>query len=501
MALSTDFVVDLTGQDYHLDNRNLLHDLQTNEVIAYVGGVQEKGLRGLQVTNQLGDKTSSFQHIYGLTSQPLLREDGMLVGGTIAEVLAEPELVDWLHTTLPNEMSRLQIYSILAQLYYACSLLTELGWSVGEALSGIKIRSVDPNSTVPFFTGFIKTYGVIPVIYNLEAITQDEEPYPKDVIGYILDIVNITPHWRSGNFSTFFSVYQNEDMTYGLGWNNLIGEEIWTQYSCPGNVCSANLGPGDYNPLVDLFTSSDGKVSVENHATLAYERDVWLMQSTTLPLPDFVQPYAQAIQGHLAETYPDDQVFATNINVSPQLISEYLNISRIQDLFFNISDELHLLLGSRYGGLRNFVLSDILSGNTTNNEIYLRSDRILPQLEAGGVVSFETITVTDYNPETQVFAVERQDNGDRLSLNYDDLLRYLETTEDILPYTDELLQRKNIAVINGIVQYTNDEKGQLFPLDTSRLYVRDHNNILAQLLNNTQDMLSMALAHLYGELT
>lgn len=483
--------------NFYLDVDNILRDPTTGTGVAYVGGVKEKGIKGLKVTNPLRDLTSSFQYIFGLTS-PIRREDGLKIGGTISELIAEPDLLLWLQLTPPSDISKDQIFSIMAQLYYATSLAAEEGYNVVPALEGIKIRRVDPNATVPFYNGSLKTYGVIPVIFDLQKIT-DTPGFPEAGISLVLNDVATTAHWDE-DYIDFASAYEGLDLALGENWNLLTGDDIFTSasptYSCLGRQCIGQR-TGVTNANGKNGNGTTQEVTMRATYDVPYERDLWLISYAELPLPEYIVPYALAIKLQLSLAHPGDSNFVLQGKIPVNIVEEYLNLPQIQELYFRIIEENNVIDENRCKTVRPFIMSDIQEGSLSN-QFFIREDFIRPQLEAGDVVTYENTVVEDYNPDTKIYTIRDIKTGKRSELEFNALLDYLSRVEGETPYQDKPISREFIANIDGQVTYLNRETGEMYPLDVNRLYVINIQE-QAELLQNARTFLSLAVAYLYAQ--
>ncbi len=487
---------------FYLDLNNILRDRKTGQGVAYVGGVPKKAEMGLQVTNSLRQYTPSFQYIFGVT-QPIVRQDNLSIGGSVEELIAEPDIEDWLGRLQNTRQTQLQLYSIIMQLYYASYLLALQGWDSRKALAGIKIRQVAPDVTVPFFDGNILTYGVIPVIYELEVLTESADIIPENSIPHVLDLITGADLW-SPEWETLENTYQGMDVTNGRLWNDLIGEDIYSEepaeFSCLGRQCiGETTGPGslNINPFGEANAKEVNNFEEANAKGNTRELDLRLLEATNLSLPDHIQPFALAFKARLANLYPTDEVFALQEDANPEIVEEYLDPNHVENTFFQMDNEFRLLLADRNKYYRRMIRSDLEFGSMAN-VFYVREDFLRPILAGGDVYPFENGTIVEgYNEETGLFTL-RQGEGNPFQLGYEELFDYLARTEGVEPYTYRSIPRQDVAIIDGQVSYHNRETDELYPLPEERMYVRNIGNML-QLIYNSQYLLGLGMTNLANE--
>lgn len=340
-------------KDCYIDNNNILRvrrgaslplaplrdKNKQGQGLAYVGGDMKKVDIGVKITNKLRTKTSSFQYVYGATS-PLIREDGIEVSGPIVELIAEPNLEEWIQTTPINAKSQAQVYSIIIQLCYAAYLLSFKSGSVEKAMTGIKIRQVDEKATIPFFDGNIKTYGVVPVITDLANIQTDVDEV--NIISYLLDVVISSPFSKL-DWSRLQNNYAGINIRNGYEWNDILGIDIFSQKGEPTLSCADHL-------CLSTFTSSNGKSTLE----------LDLIKATELPLLDYIRPFASA--------------FSALINNEESPFTEtYLNPELIQETLDDLERDRLYLEKVKEDKYRKVVFPDLKSSSTTN-EYFIREE-------------------------------------------------------------------------------------------------------------------------------
>lgn len=465
---------------FYLDLNNILRDRQTGQGVAYVGGVPKKAEMGLQVTNSLRQYTPSFQYIFGII-QPILRQDNLYIGGSLEELIAEPDIEDWLERALNDRQTQLQLYSIMMQLYYAAYLLVEKGWDVRQALAGIKIRQVHQDTNVPFFNGNVLTYGVIPVIYELEGLKEIGDITPDDiVIPYVLDLIVGANLWAK-EWDILEKTYQGINVSNGSYWNDLVGEDIYLE------------GPSDFSCQGRLCLGEEIGSTIRANGSTKVEQDLKLLEATNLSFPDHIQPFALAFKARLANLYPTKEVFAVQEDINPELVQEYLNKDYVQEIYYQLDNELRLLIADHSKYYRRMIRSDLEFGSLSNL-FFIREDFLRPILAQGNTYTVSDGTIIDeYNEETGMFTLQRGE--DRFNLGYEDLFDYLMQVEGDEPYTYRTIPRQNIAIINGQVSYHNRETGELYPLPEERIYVRNIGNMF-QLIDNSQYLLDLGMTNL-----
>jgi hypothetical protein len=342
---------------YYVDVDNILRSKKTKEGVAYIGGNSQKASLGLEITNPLREYTSSFQYIYTQLLDPVVRQDGLLVQGTIEELLAVHNLEDWLEQASVTEETQRQLYSCLAQLYYALYLLGQEGWDGTPALLGIKIREVPREETVPFFDGHIKTFGIIPVIFELERIRElpDRLFRPEDVaIAYYLTLIQGSQHWNT-SWDRFRREYEGYDLDIEDNWNNLWEMGIFgigtATLTCIGRPCLGEMANGREDALI-----------------LSY-----------LPLPSSVQPYALALRGEL----------------EPSVAEEYLNRERMQEEYTSLSEQMDTLKQEEGEEFRHIIRTDLDSASPSNIFYYLQDDNTFAEIPRQhlGIIEGEVVYI------------------------------------------------------------------------------------------------------------
>jgi hypothetical protein len=383
------------------------------------------------------------------------------------------------------------------QLIYAAELLAKKGWNVEKALTGIKIRQVDSDTTIPFFKGRINSYGVIPVIFELDKIQVNmTDIKPRDiVIPYFLDLLAVSDHW-SEEWETLSDIYGTIDVSDGMFWNELIGQEIYSDdvadYSCQRSFClGGTKDPRHANGRISLI-DSEMTTSLKE---LRYTRDYYLANVANFPLPDHIQPFALAFLSYLSFLHPEDPVFNHGKSVSPTLVEDYLDLARLQGTYFDISNDISLLIADRNKEFRRFIYSDLQFG-TPINEFYIREDFVTPVLRGGDVYVFDNGTVVeDYSNEKKTFTLRRGEENP-FQLSYEDFFDYIERVEGVHPYTLRSIPRQYVAIIDGQISYHNSETGELYPLPAEKVLVRNIGNAI-ELIYNAQILLSLGLSLLY----
>lgn len=406
------------NKDCYLDNNNILRDKNKPEKgLAYVGGDMRKVVIGENITNKLRIKTSSFQYVYG-TTPPLIREDGMEVGGPLVELIAEPNLEDWLESiTLADDKSRRQVYSLIMQLCYAAYLLSlELG-SIEKAMTGIRIRQVKEEATVPFFNGNVKSYGVVPVITDLANIqTNIDNVDVRDiVIPYLLNIVSASS-LGSLDWSQLEDNYPLINIRNGNEWNDILKEDIFSQEGIATLTC-------DNRSCLSTFTSSNGKNDSSHDSSHDNSHELELLKATELPLLDNIRPFALAFS-------------ALILDEKSPFVEDYLHPELIEETLDDLERDKLYLEEVKEKKYRKVIYPDLRSSSTTN-EYYIR-----------------------------------------------------EKNHGLRP-----VRRDHLTILDGTINYINQEEGILQPLDQDDVYVRNTGNI-PQLVDNSYYLLELGLRYL-----
>lgn len=502
--------------ELYLDSNNILRDIDTDEGVASIGGNEEKAMIGLNITNPLRNKTSSYQYIFGRTNRPIIRQDGIPISGCFEELILGREMTDWMNENNPTHE---QLISVLMQLYYAVYLLAEEGWDI--YLDKVRIRQVEPDARVPFFEGSIATHGVIPVIVDVEHLQPATTLYvSRNVITYFLTQVANTKIW-SPTWDRFSRKYDEYNLNDGENWDRLFNEghvsrgnqvstllslrsfpNIYSEteianYSCRDKPC---LGMSK-DSVANNFYSADGKNML---AQTQQELDLHLLSLTNSDLPNGnLQSYANAFKLLLEKENEGDINFVLTEEDKGMMSDDSFNIldpDVIANIYLSLSHDRRIMTDYFGSSYRPVVASDFIYPSTIGNIVYIRDDIIRGILENGDVYVYSRGTITSYNPEDNTFTIETDAGTMRVDYHFilDDIQTHdQEKVETLIP----VLRLNIVANPNQgtFMYYAGPDPTSLspFPIERSIVYptLSESYETIRQ-FNNAVDMMSLGLQKL-----